>query len=243
MGSVIFNGERRYGKRVARTYGQYCGLAKALELVGERWALLIIRDLLIGPRRFTDLRNGNPRIPTNVLATRLRELEDAGLIERRLLPRPHNTFVYELTEYGRDIEPALHALGRWGVRSLGQPEEGDVITADSLTTALRSTFTPSAHRGHGRIQYQLRVGPVVLTATVRRTSLTVTTEAEPEPDVIIEAGPAIKAIMAGELNPADAIAEGLVVVTGDPALLELFARTFPVGPPPAGPSVPAQAHR
>ncbi|HEX5997595.1 MAG TPA: helix-turn-helix domain-containing protein [Jiangellales bacterium] len=174
---------------MARTFGQYCGLAKALELVGERWALLIIRDLLVGPRRFTDLRNGLPRIPTNVLSTRLKELEETGLIQRRLLPRPHSSFVYELTSYGRDIEPALHQLSRWGARSLGEPEADDIVTADSLT--------------------------------------------EPDPDITIETGPGLKALMAGELSATDAIARGVVSVTGDASLLELFARTFPVGPPPA----------
>ena len=228
---------------VARTFGQYCGLAKALELVGERWALLIIRDLLVGPRRFTDLRNGLPRIPTNVLATRLKELEETGLIQRRLLPRPHSSFVYELTSYGRDIEPALHQLSRWGARSLGEPEADDVVTADSLTMALRSTFTPGAHRGQGRVRYQLRAGQIVLTATVHRGGLTVVEGIEPDPDITIETGPGLKALMAGELSATDAIARGVVTVTGDATLLELFARTFPVGPPPSDPAIPAARPR
>ncbi|HEX8861639.1 MAG TPA: helix-turn-helix domain-containing protein, partial [Actinomycetes bacterium] len=81
-----------------RTYGQYCGLAHAMELVGERWALLVIRDLLPGPKRFTDLRNGLPRIPTNILSARLKELEASGVVQRRLLPRPQGSVVYELTD-------------------------------------------------------------------------------------------------------------------------------------------------
>jgi DNA-binding HxlR family transcriptional regulator len=224
-----------YRGAVARSYGQYCGLARALELVGERWALLIIRDLLVGPRRFTDLRNGLPRIPTNVLATRLKELEEAGAIQRRLLPRPNNTFVYELTDFGRDLEPAVRELSRWGARTLGEPRDDDIVTADSLTMALRTTFTPSAHRGHGRTRYQLRVGDIALTATVHRGGLTVTNGIEPDADIVIEAGPQIKAVMARELSPADAIARGVVRVTGDRSLLDLFARTFPVGARPQSP--------
>ena len=81
-----------------RSYGQFCGLSRALELIGERWALLIVRDLLVGPRRFTDLRRGLPRIPTNILSSRLRELEYAGVVRRRVLPRPATSVVYELTE-------------------------------------------------------------------------------------------------------------------------------------------------
>src|SRR5215207_6969550 len=96
-----------------RTFGQYCGLARALELVGERWALLVVRDLVLGPKRFTDLRRGLPRIPTNVLSARLRELEEAGVVRRRVLPRPASSVVYELTEYGRELDEVVLPLGRW----------------------------------------------------------------------------------------------------------------------------------
>src|ERR1700737_2507239 len=99
-----------------RAYGQYCGLARALEIVGERWAILVIRDLLVGPRRFTDLHRGLPGIPTHILTARLKELEEAGVVRRRVLPRPANSIVYELTEYGHELEEALQALGRWGAK-------------------------------------------------------------------------------------------------------------------------------
>ena len=105
-----------------RAYGQYCGLARALEMVGERWAILILRDLMVGPRRYTDLRHGLPRIPTNILAARLRELEDSGLVARRILPRPSGAVVYELTDYGRGLEPArlVRPRSRLGRRSAGE---------------------------------------------------------------------------------------------------------------------------
>src|SRR5690349_23827015 len=112
----------------ARGYGQYCGLARALELIGERWALLIIRDLLVGPRRFTDLRKGLPRIPSNVLSDRLKELEQDGIVSRRVLPRPATATVYEQTPYGPQLEQAVAHHGRWGSQSLCQlrPVEVDL---------------------------------------------------------------------------------------------------------------------
>ena len=100
-----------------RTYGQYCGFARALEVVGERWALLIIRDLTVGPRRFTDLRRGLPGIPTNILAARLKELELAGVVRRRVLPRPAASVVYELTEYGAELEEVVSSSSAGGERN------------------------------------------------------------------------------------------------------------------------------
>src|SRR5438552_12676360 len=102
-----------------RTYGDSCGIAKALDLVGERWALLVVRELVLGPKRFTDLRAGLPGIATNVLTQRLQELERDGIITRRTLPPPAASSVYELTEYGRDLVPIMLDLGRWGSRTLG----------------------------------------------------------------------------------------------------------------------------
>src|SRR5690242_21961389 len=110
----------------ARGFGQYCGLARALELVGERWALLIVRDLLVGPRRFTDLKKGLPKIPTNVLTDRLKELERDGVVQRRILPRPASATVYELTPYGQQIEDAVMRLGLWGAQCLGQPQADEI---------------------------------------------------------------------------------------------------------------------
>ena len=104
---------------VSRAYGQFCGFSRALEVVGERWALLIIRDLLVQPKRFTDLRRGLPGIPTNILTARLKELEAAGIVERRLLPRPDGSVVYELTAYGAELEEVVDALGRVEERYIG----------------------------------------------------------------------------------------------------------------------------
>lgn len=219
-----------------RSYGQYCGVTTAVELVGERWALLIVRDLLVGPRRYTDLKQGLPRIPTNILSTRLKELQEGGVVRR--VPIPRCGLVYELTEYGRELEPIVLALGRWGFQSMGEPAEGDVVTPDSLTMALRTAFRAEVAADMPVTTYELGVGPVTLGARVEDGALQVWQIApaappvggslpEGEPDLRIAAGPAIRRVISGELSPADAIAQGHVhVVDGDPALLDRFAATF-----------------
>ena len=146
----------------ARSYGQYCGVTTAVELIGERWALLIVRDLLVGPRRYTDLKQGLPRIPTNILSTRLKELQEGGVVRR--VPLLNCGLVYELTPYGRSFEPVMLALGRWGFQAMGDPEEGDVVTPDSLTMALRTAFQPELATDG---EYELHVGDVALRASVR----------------------------------------------------------------------------
>ena len=100
----------------------------------------IIRDLLVGPKRFTDLRQGLPRIPTNVLSARLKELEQAEVLHRRILPRPATAVVYELTPYGRELDSILMALGKWADKSMGTPEPDDIYTVDSLMMALRTSY-------------------------------------------------------------------------------------------------------
>jgi DNA-binding HxlR family transcriptional regulator len=211
-----------------RAYGQYCGFARALEMVGERWALLIVRDLLIGPRRFTDLRRGLPRIPTNVLAGRLKELEEAGIVQRRVLARPDGSVVYQLTEYGSELEDIVLRLGRWGARSLGEPRAGEVITPDAIRLALRATFDTERARGV-RASYELRLGPVIVNARVDDGRLVVGGGPLPEARLVIETGPAIRALMAGELSPAEATASGAVRLTGDPQGLDQFVELFRIG--------------
>src|SRR5919197_4278798 len=128
----------------SRTYDQFCGIARALDLVGERWALLIVRDLVLGPKRFTDLRRGLDGIGTNVLAARLKELERGGVIRRRTLPPPAASTVYELTDYGRALEGPLLALGRWGATSIAQREDGQSLRSEWLAVALKAFFRPEA---------------------------------------------------------------------------------------------------
>src|SRR5665213_1135148 len=120
-----------------RTYGDSCGIARALDLAGERWALLIVRELLLGPKRFTDLRTGLPRVSADVLAQRLRELEGAGLVAHRKLPPPAAAHVYELTPRGGELEPVLLALGRWGSR-IPLPPACAALSPDGLAVALKT---------------------------------------------------------------------------------------------------------
>jgi DNA-binding HxlR family transcriptional regulator len=227
----------------ARNYGQYCGVTTAVELIGERWALLIIRDLLVGARRYTDLKQGLPRIPTNILATRLKELQEAGVVRRA--PFKGRGPIYELTPYGRALEPIVLALGRWGFASMGDPEEGDVITPDSLTMALRTAFRPETAAGLPPADYELHVGDVSLRARVEGGVLRVVQLApapppvggrlpETDPDIVFAAGPGIRHVIAGELAPAAALdAEVIHVIAGDATLLERFAETFHIDPSPA----------
>ncbi|MFD8768855.1 winged helix-turn-helix transcriptional regulator [Microbacterium oxydans] len=217
----------------ARSYGQYCGVTTAVELIGERWALLIVRDLLVGPRRYTDLKQGLPRIPTNILSTRLKELQEGGVVRR--VPLLNCGLVYELTPYGRSFEPIMLALGRWGFQAMGDPDEGDLVTADSLTMALRTAFVAESALD---AEYELHVGDVALRASVRDGELRVAQLAPPappvggripegEPDAVIVAGPGIRRLIGGEVTPAEALAQDLVaVIRGDEALLESFADTF-----------------
>jgi DNA-binding HxlR family transcriptional regulator len=139
-----------------RTYGDGCAIARGLDLVGERWALLVVRELLLGPKRYTDLRRGLPNASPNVLSERLRELEREGVVRRRKLPPPAGSRVYELTDWGRELEETVMALGRWAARSPSQPSDAP-IGVDSIVLALRARFDPHAAHGLGA-GYELRLG-------------------------------------------------------------------------------------
>ena len=220
----------------SRSYGQYCGVTTAVELIGERWAMLIVRDLLVGPRRYTDLKQGLPKIPTNILSARLKELQEGGVVRR--VPLMNCGLVYELTDYGRQLEPIVLALGRWGFAQMGQPGPDDVVTPDSLTMALRTAFRADAAAELPAADYEVHVGDVALRVQVDRASLRIAqlTPSAPrvggplpsgEPDVVFAAGPGIRRVISGELTPAEAIDQDvLAVVSGEADLLERFAATF-----------------
>ena len=133
-----------------RSYGQYCSVAKALDVVGDRWTLLVIRELLLqGPCRYTDLKNGLPGIATNLLSDRLRELEAAGLVLREEAAPPVATTLFRLTEAGAGLEPALEALGAWGIRYMTQPADGDEFRSTGSPSPSRcscTTASPTARR-------------------------------------------------------------------------------------------------
>ena len=215
-----------------RTYAQYCGLACALELVGERWALLLVRDLLLGPKRFTDLRRGLPRIPSNVLSSRLRELEDGGIVRRRLLPRPSTGVVYELTECGRELEDVVLRLGLWGATTMREPRADDTLNADSLLLGLRAIFRPEAAR-ELKASYELRLGGLVAHARVDKGALQVGEGPLDDPDLVLETDFALRALLTGELSLDGAVESGRLRLVGDRALLEPFVEAFRIPPVPA----------
>ena len=142
---------------MAKRYDQYCAIAHALELVGERWSLLIVRELLTGPKRYTDLAGSLPRIGTNVLAARLKELEAGGILTKRRLPPPTPAQVYELTPYGESLRPVMRELALWGILSLGAPEDDDEFAPGWLQGALDTVFAPMAPDG----SFEFRIGDEV----------------------------------------------------------------------------------
>ncbi len=136
-----------------------------MEVLGERWGFLIVRDLLVAPKRFSDLQRGLPGIPSNVLTKRLNDLEEAQVVERRVLPRPERGVAYNLTDYGRELESIVMALGRWGAKTLKDPRPDETVTCDSLISALRATFRPQPARGINAA-YELRAGDIVVHARI-----------------------------------------------------------------------------
>ncbi|WP_168625539.1 MULTISPECIES: helix-turn-helix domain-containing protein [unclassified Cryobacterium] len=218
----------------ARNYGQYCGVVTAVELVGERWALLIVRDLLVGARRYSDLKNGLPRIPTNILSTRLKELQQAGVVRR--VPLAHG-LVYELTEFGRGLEDVILALGRWGFQAMGEPDQGDIVTPDSMTIAFRTAFSPDAASALPSTVYDAHIADFALRLHVESADLRVLrlgTAPRGTAHLAFASGPALRKLISGEVSPADAIEQEVVhVLSGDPALLGRFAETFHLAARPA----------
>lgn len=139
---------------MTKRYDQYCPIAHSLDLIGDRWSLMVVRELMRGPKRYTDLVAGLPGIGTNVLATRLRDLETHGILTRTTLAPPAASKVYELTDYGRDLEPVMHELGMWGARSLGPPSAGPPLFEGWLSNALHCAMAPLAPAG----RFEFRVG-------------------------------------------------------------------------------------
>lgn len=207
----------------ARDYGQYGGVARAVELVGERWAMLIVRDLLVGPRRYGELATGLPRIPTNILATRLKELQAAGIIRRA--PRSR-IVIYELTPYGRELEPIVLALGAWGFKTLDDPRDEQVITPDSMTMDLRSAFRANVAAQLPTTSYAAHIGTANLFIRVDGATLDVG-RGDGQADLAFVTGSGIHRLISGELSPIEALATGQVeVLRGHSELLERFASTF-----------------
>ncbi len=210
-----------------RSYGDPCGIARALDLVGERWALLVVRELLLGPKRFTDLRAGLPNVGPDVLAQRLRELEAGGVIARRKLAPPAGSQVYELTDRGRALEPVVLELGRWG-STAPFPPGGNEIGADSTILALRTLFDP-ASAGDLEARVELRLGEQAFNAGIGDGRFEVARGPAESPDAVLAASPTILAALLWQgLSLTAARSSGEAEVEGDGRVLERFLRLFPL---------------
>jgi DNA-binding HxlR family transcriptional regulator len=210
-----------------RTYGDRCGIARALDIIGERWALLVVRELLLGPKRFTDLRAGLPQVGPDVLSQRLRELQAAGIVRRHTLAPPAASRVYELTARGRELEPVVMALGRWGSRVPIQTESA-AFGVDSAMLALKTLFSPPVAAGLDA-SYELRLGEDRFTARVSDGSLELSRGPAEGPDAIIETDPGTLAgILWHGRSLRQAVRSGEVRLDGNRTLVESFLGLFPL---------------
>jgi DNA-binding HxlR family transcriptional regulator len=201
-----------------RTYGDRCGIARALDVVGDRWALLVVRELLLGPKRFTDLRAGLPRVTPDVLAQRLRDLEADGVLRRRKLPRPASAHVYELTPRGQELEPVILELGRWGS---AEPFPDGELGADAFVLALKAMFDPA--RGNGEAHVELRIGEDRYDARLHGDRFDVARGAADDPQAAIDGDPATLAEVTWHGRSLDALE-----IAGDRRAAERFLQAFAV---------------
>jgi len=216
-----------------RSYGQYCPIAHALDLVGDRWALLIVRDLFLGPKRYSDLRDALPGTGSNILAARLKALEGAGIVARRALPPPAASTVYELTPNGRGLEGVITALGHWGERSLGARRPDQIVSAESLMLAGRALFT-SLTPALGMVRAELRIADAAFDGAfgvrIDGGSVVDVTRAPapapaPPPDLTVRTDvETLYAMAAGRITLSDAVAAGLVDLKGAPEVVAAVGR-------------------
>jgi DNA-binding HxlR family transcriptional regulator len=210
-----------------RTYGDRCGVARALDMVGERWALLVVRELLLGPKRFTDLRAWLPHVGPDILAQRLRDLEQSGIVRRGTLPPPAGSRIYELTERGRELEPVVLALGRFGSVARFPPGEAE-IGVDAVVIALKSLFDPGAAAGRAA-GYELRLGEQRFRVDVADGRLEIARGGAAAPDATIATDPGtLAAILWHGRKLDDARRAGELVFEGDRAAVVRFLGLFPL---------------
>jgi len=213
-----------------RTYGDACGVARALDLIGERWALLVVRELLLGPKRFTDLTTGVPGMSPNVLSQRLRELEETGIVQRRKLGPPASNRVYDLTERGAELEPVLIAIARWGSRA--PMTSSAELSTDALILALRTTFDADMAATLAA-RYELRLGDDrfhldVADGRFDVGRFAVGRGAAEQPDAILGTDAAtLRALVFRGRRLDDAERAGDVTVTGDRDAVAHLLRCFP----------------
>ena len=217
-----------------RSYRQYCPIAHALDLVGDRWALLVVRDLVLGPKCFSDLGHGLPGIGTNVLTDRLKGLERAGIIRRRVLPPPAASAVYELTERGHALEGVMVGLAAWGGRSLGPRRPTDSVSVDSALLALRAVFGRlGEHDRRGVFAIRIDDPAVTVGVVVDDAGVHVSRESVAAPDAVIAFGlDTLYAVASGSVSMTEAIRTGSVRIDGAPEWLAGFGGGPTTGPAP-----------
>jgi DNA-binding HxlR family transcriptional regulator len=209
-----------------RRYNDGCGTAHALELVGERWALLILRELMLGPKRFSDLRDDLPGISPNVLTQRLEELEGAFILGRRKLPPPSGASVYELTEWGAEIEPVIRDIGRWAARSPAM--RPGPMSVNSLILSLRTMFNATSAKGM-KATVELRIGEQKFMARIAGSKIAVEPGAARKPDAIVTGDQNdMAAVIYGGRKLSDAVDAGQLTVDGDRELFQRFVTLFPL---------------
>ena len=207
-------------------YPQFCALARAAEIVGERWTLLIVRELLLGPRRFTDLRDSLAGASPNVLSQRLEDLQMAGVVQRHRLPPPAASWVYELTGWGYELEDLLLAMARWGSQSASVAEHE--LSPRALLIAMQTTYAPPSS-GDAAGRFELHIGDESFAVATGHGSITVAAGRVPSPNAVIWSGTAaLRAVIFGDVALADALRSGALRIDGDgnaaAALLTSFRR-------------------
>ena len=201
------------------------GIAHASELLGQRWALLVVRELLLGPKRFTDLRAGIPDISPNVLGQRLRELEESGIVQRRKLAPPAAVQVYELTDWGRQLEPAVLALGRWATASPSFPRDAQ-MGPDALVLALKTTFQPEKADGLDAT-YELWLEEIPFKITVKGGSFDAARGEAEQADAVIRSDPnTLTRVVFGGNRLGKALEAGEVVTDGSRKAVNAFFRAL-----------------
>jgi DNA-binding HxlR family transcriptional regulator len=210
-----------------RLYEDACGAAHALELVGDRWALLVIRELLLGPKRFSDLRAGLPGISANVLTQRLEELEAHAIVMRRKLPPPASAWVYELTPWGLEAEEIVKVIGRWAARSPAHDPSLPISVASTIMS-MRTMFAPERAKDvSGRVGF--RLGREEFIATVAKGKLTIVRGAANEGDVVVDGDQqALAGAIYGGVPLTKLEKTGALKIEGDRALFERYIRLFPL---------------
>ncbi|TDU87934.1 HxlR family transcriptional regulator [Kribbella voronezhensis] len=217
-----------------RTYSDACAAAHALDLVGERWALLVVRELLLGPKRFSDLRAGLPAIGPNRLTQRLHELEEFGIVRRRKLGPPARSSVYELTDWGRELQPVLVHLGRWGRHSPFRDLEAG-ISVDALMLALTGDFDAAAGR-ELTATYELVFGDDHLTVRVSDGRIEISRAEPVAPDATIATDTKTFAtVLTKKRRLREAIRSGDITASGDVASVQRLLDSFPRPEPAAAP--------